>query len=83
MKFEVYDRCVVAFIQKRRYDVHDNTFLVDEAVRAIHERDGWRIDFSSHMVNSWLPWEAIDQTHYKTLKEAKAAILAYSHEVKP
>jgi hypothetical protein len=66
-----------AFIKKQRRDWRERPFEANEAVRAIAEGGGWRID-KAGWVGAWLPWEAIDQTVYPTAAAAKRAIEAYA-----
>lgn len=68
----------VAFIKKPRIDVRDRRFIAEEAVRAVQEPGGWRIDFAGNVAGAWLPWEAIDNVEYPTLAAAKKAIRAYA-----
>jgi hypothetical protein len=71
---------VVAFIKKAHIDYRGKRFMANEAVRAILESGGWRIDKCGNIAGAWLPWEAIDQVFYPTLSEAKRAIRAYAEK---
>ena len=69
IKFKKRDeRCTSAIIRGTRRSI---------AVRAIHEADGWRIDHTTALYESWCPWESIDQTRYRNVTEAKRAIKSW------
>jgi hypothetical protein len=55
------------------------TRKVTTGVRAIRERNGkWRIDKTAVVAGTWLPWEPIENTEFRTLTAAKSAIRAFA-----
>ena len=66
-----------AFITKKRIRWDGKPFEAYEAVRAIKEKEHYRIDHCGSIAGSWMPWEAIDSVEYPTLQSAKKAIKEY------
>lgn len=83
VKFEKMSPTVhVAFVSCARTDSRGRRFTSKEAVRAIKERDGWRIDKASAVAGAWMPWEPIDRKAYRSSSSAKTAIRKYATRCK-
>lgn len=78
MKFEKKSPTThIAFIECER-EAYGRKFRSRDAVRAIKERVGWRIDKTAAVAGAWLPWEPVDDKPRRTLKEAKDALRDYA-----
>lgn len=83
LKFERKSpKVVVAFIDCVRTDIRGKEFKTLEAVRAIKENGGWRIDQTSAVAGAWMPWEPVDRKTYRRLGDAKRALRAYAQSCK-
>ena len=71
-------RVVSAFMRCPRESISGKAFEALEAVRAIQEREGWRIDRTTAVGGTWPPWEPVDRAAYKTLKQALRALNTYA-----
>lgn len=49
-----------------------------EAVRAIAEGAGWRIDFAPRIAGAWLPWEPVSTETFASKALARRALRAYA-----
>lgn len=72
------ETCSVAFFEKARVAVNGRAFASLEAVRAIQEPAGWRVDHCAAVAGTWLPWEPVNETAYPTLRAAKRALSDYA-----
>jgi len=69
IKFEKKDeRTFVGFITETK------------AVRAIKEHGHWRIDHASAVAGAWMPWEPIDENHYRSSNDALVAIRGWVND---
>lgn len=68
----------VAFLEKAYVTGWGERRTRLEAVRAVREAEGWRVDRCSAVRGVWLPWEPVDTTPYPTLTAAKKALRAYA-----
>jgi hypothetical protein len=71
----------VTFIKKDRISIAGREFKADEAVRIISEKSGFRVDFAGSVAGTWLPWEAVSNTVFSTLQEAKQTAKDYASAV--
>ncbi len=67
-----------AFLTCFRESLRGMPIKSNDAVRAIKETDGWRIDKTTAVGGAWLPWEPVNRETYRTLREAKAALRRYA-----
>ncbi len=70
----VSSTCTVAFVDCWRTSIHGNVFKTQEAVRAILDSTGWRIDHTVAVAGAWMPWEAIYPGSFATLARAKEVL---------
>lgn len=71
------DTIYIAFLKRFRTDIRDRQFTAIEAIRMKREVLGWRLDTCGNIAGVWLPFEAINDTHYPTLDDAKQAAIDY------
>ena len=80
MKFEKKDDNVhVAFVTCQQRSAYGKAMKVHTAVRAIRERSGnWRADKTVAVAGSWMPWEPVVSTEFRTLTAAKTALRSFA-----
>jgi hypothetical protein len=72
-----------AFLTCTRTNWQGRPFKVQTAVRAIRERSGkWRIDHTTAVAGTWMPWEPVNTNEYGTLTAAKTALREYGRACK-
>jgi hypothetical protein len=73
----------VGFLRCPRETTYGRKWYSNDAVRAVKESCGWRVDKTGAVHGAWMPWEPITDTCFKTLAEAKKRIRTYAKKCKP